>query len=267
MIHASSTVSASSPAPASIGGRATCRARDSSLHRHGVRFSVFWLPLSRALGITTSVVCPDLTLTAALSPPCANWRFSDLGWIYTLFFVFSRLIGRAVGGWLDDRVRAKQVSWRPSLVWGDRIAAIGVDPAPVCDHVAGACVLGASGLGLGHISPSRLSSQVVPDRRGMATGRAIRIGGGAMIGRSARRPLDDLFPHAASVGVLQTFLVLALLYFASMMAGALAYRVPPADGGPRGMTSAQGRHMVTARSVLFATAPRRSVLADLGVLC
>jgi MFS family permease len=43
--------------------------------------------------------------------------------------------------------------------------------------------------------------------------------------------------------------VLAGLYFASMMAGAFAYRVPPAGWRPRGMTSAPGQAMVTARSV------------------
>src|ERR671921_1671434 len=37
-------------------------------------FSVFWLPLSRAIGIT--------------QPAPGDWKISTLGWMYTLFFVF-----------------------------------------------------------------------------------------------------------------------------------------------------------------------------------
>src|SRR2546429_1023278 len=51
-------------------------------------FSVFWLPLSRALGVTQPVACADLTLGRALFTTTCDWRVSDLGWMYTLFFVF-----------------------------------------------------------------------------------------------------------------------------------------------------------------------------------
>ena len=44
-------------------------------------------------------------------------------------------------------------------------------------------------------------------------------------------PLADLlmryFQTPASVGVWETFAVMGALYFAAMMAGALAYRLPP----------------------------------------
>ena len=36
-------------------------------------FSVFWLPLSRAIGIT--------------QPAPGDWKISTLGWMFTLFFV------------------------------------------------------------------------------------------------------------------------------------------------------------------------------------
>src|SRR5258705_11242281 len=51
-------------------------------------FSVFWLPLSRALGVARSIACPDLTLTAALFTTTCDWRVSEMGWIYTHLFVF-----------------------------------------------------------------------------------------------------------------------------------------------------------------------------------
>src|ERR1700738_2711539 len=51
-------------------------------------FSVFWLPLSRAIGISNSNVGPDLTLLGELFTTTCDWRIPSLGWMYTLFFVF-----------------------------------------------------------------------------------------------------------------------------------------------------------------------------------
>src|SRR6195256_456743 len=59
-------------------------------------FSVFWLPLSRSLGITKSVACPEMTLVGALFTTTCDWRVADLGWMYTLFFV---LLGSSAALW------------------------------------------------------------------------------------------------------------------------------------------------------------------------
>src|SRR5215475_1984787 len=50
-------------------------------------FSVFWLPLSRAIGLTASKTCPDVTLVQELFTTSCDWRIASLGWMYTLFFV------------------------------------------------------------------------------------------------------------------------------------------------------------------------------------
>src|SRR5215468_6916013 len=50
-------------------------------------FSVFWLPLSRAVGISDSVVCEGMTLGQALTTRNCDWRVSDLVWTYSIFFV------------------------------------------------------------------------------------------------------------------------------------------------------------------------------------
>src|SRR5690606_37084202 len=42
------------------------------------------------------------------------------------------------------------------------------------------------------------------------------------------------FATPTSVGVMETFIVMALLYFGFMMAGALGYRVPPSGWQPQG---------------------------------
>ena len=42
-------------------------------------FSVFWLPLSRALGTTQDPSCTSLNLISALFTTSCNWRVADLG--------------------------------------------------------------------------------------------------------------------------------------------------------------------------------------------
>ncbi len=62
-------------------------------------FSVFWLPLSRALGVGSPVACEGADLLTALFTKNCDWRVADPGWIYTLFFVLlgssaARVVGR-----------------------------------------------------------------------------------------------------------------------------------------------------------------------------
>ncbi|HEX4387262.1 MAG TPA: MFS transporter, partial [Steroidobacteraceae bacterium] len=74
-----------------------------------------------------------------------------------------------------------------------------------------------------------------PDRRGMATGMAIMgFGGGAMIGAPLADRLMKLFSTSTSVGVWQTFVVLATGYFVYMIAGSLGYRLPAPGWKPAG---------------------------------
>ena len=59
-------------------------------------FSVFWLPLSRAIGLTAPKACPDLTLLGELFTTSCDWRISSLGWMFTLFFV---VLGSSAALW------------------------------------------------------------------------------------------------------------------------------------------------------------------------
>jgi MFS family permease len=191
-------------------------------------FSVFWLPLSRALGITRSITCPDLTLAAALVTTTCDWRVADLGWIYTLFFVFLGSSAALWGGWLE-RAGPRKAGVVSALCWcgGIVIAAIGVMAHQLWIMWLGGGVIGGIGLGLGYISPVSTLVKWFPDRRGMATGMAIMgFGGGAMIGAPLANLLMMRFQTPTSVGVWQTFLVLAAIYFVFMMSGAFAYRLP-----------------------------------------
>ena len=64
-------------------------------------FSVFWLPLSKAIGIETQVACPDMSLAEALFTTACDWRVADLGWMFTLFFLFLGISAAVFGGWVE----------------------------------------------------------------------------------------------------------------------------------------------------------------------
>src|ERR1700719_1815320 len=83
-------------------------------------FSVFWLPLSRALGIQKAVACPDMTLVSALFTTTCDWKISDLGWMYTLFFVFLGSAAALWGGRLEG-VPSRQGGFVAALWWRRRL--------------------------------------------------------------------------------------------------------------------------------------------------
>ncbi|WP_336064975.1 OFA family MFS transporter [Nitratireductor rhodophyticola] len=216
-------------------------------------FSVFWLPLTQAIGISERVVCEDMTLISALFTTSCDWRVSDLGWIYTLFFVLLGSAAAIWGGWLE-RAGPRKAGVVAAFCWcgGIAVAAIGVMLHQLWLMWLGAGVIGGIGLGLGYISPVSTLIKWFPDRRGMATGMAIMgFGGGAMIGAPLADMLMNTFKTAGSVGVWQTFLVMAAIYFVFMMGGAFGYRIPPSGWRPEGWTppAKSAKSMITSRHV------------------
>jgi MFS family permease len=201
-------------------------------------FSVFWLPLSRSIGISDPVVCKGMTLAQALTTTSCDWRVSDLVWTYTLFFVVLGAAAAIWGGWLE-RAGPRKAGVVAACCWcgGMAIAAVGVSIHQLWLLWLGSGLIGGVGLGLGYISPVSTLIKWFPDRRGMATGMAIMgFGGGAMIGSPLADRLMKHFADPHGVGVWQTFLVLAAGYFVFMMAGALGYRVPAEGWAPAGWT-------------------------------
>jgi MFS family permease len=214
-------------------------------------FSVFWLPLSRAIGIDQPVACTGLTLASALFTTTCDWRVADLGWMYTLFFVLLGSSAAIWGGWLE-RVGPRKAGVVSALCWcgGMVLAAFGVMTHQLWLMWLGAGVIGGIGLGIGYISPVSTLIKWFPDKRGMATGMAIMgFGGGAMIGAPLADMLMTGFKSAGSVGVWQTFLVMAALYSVSMLGGAFGYRLPPAGWRPDGWTPPVATALITTRHV------------------
>ena len=209
-------------------------------------FSVFWLPLSRAIGITTSAP--------------ADWKISTLGWMFTLFFVFLGSSAAVFGRWVE-REGPRKAGVAAAFCWsgGFLIAALGVHLHQILLLWIGSGVIGGCGLGLGYISPVSTLIKWFPDRRGMATGMAIMgFGGGAMIGSPLANLLMNHFKTPTSVGVEETFVTMGLIYFVAMLAGAFGYRLPAPGWRPAGWTppASQDRAMITPRQVHVSQAVR-----------
>jgi len=222
-------------------------------------FSVFWLPLSRAIGISQPLVCPaDMSLLSELFASHCDWKISTLGWMYTLFFVFLGSSAAIWGGWLE-RVGPRKAGIVSAFCWcgGLVISAIGIKLHQIWLMWLGSGVIGGIGLGLGYISPVSTLIKWFPDRRGMATGMAIMgFGGGAMIGAPLADLLMKSFATPTSVGVYETSLVLAAIYFVFMISGALGYRIPADGWKPAGWTApaASKSAMITSHHVHLSDA-------------
>ena len=218
-------------------------------------FSVFWLPLSKALATAgTGAACPkEMSFFAELFATGCDWRVATLGWMYTLFFVFLGCSAAVWGGWLE-RAGPRKAGVVSALCWcgGMLLSALGIHLHQFWLMILGSGVIGGIGLGLGYISPVSTLIKWFPDRRGMATGMAIMgFGGGAMIGSPLAAELLKIFSTPTDVGVAPTFLSMACIYFVFMMAGALLYRVPATGWKPAGWTPPPptANAMITQRHV------------------
>ncbi|MEP7002800.1 MAG: OFA family MFS transporter [bacterium] len=185
-------------------------------------FSVFNIPLSRSIGITTSA--PD------------DWSLSTIGWVFSLAIVFLGVSAALFGSWLE-RVGPRKAMFTSALCFsgGFLVGAAGIALHQFWLLLLGYGVLGGIGLGIGYISPVSTLIKWFPDRPGMATGLAIMgFGGGAMIASPLSVKLMDHFKTPASTGVTETFITLGAIYLAFMMFGVFTVRLPAPGWAPAG---------------------------------
>ena len=214
-------------------------------------FSVFWLPLSKALGIKAALACPkDVGFWGQLFTTSCDWQVSTLSVMFTLFFVILGCSAALWGGWLEH-VGPRKAGVVAAVCWagGMVISAFGIQAHQFWMMLLGSGVIGGVGLGLGYISPVSTLIKWFPDKRGMATGMAIMgFGGGAMIGSPLANQLMTSFGSDGTNGVQTTLLIMAAIYVVFLLGGALGYRVPAAGWKPEGWTppaAAETNSMIT----------------------
>jgi len=237
-------------------------------------FSVFWLPLSKALGIAKPIACPAGTSWfSELFVTNCDWSVSSLTFTFTLFIVVLGVSAALWGGWLE-RVGPRKAGFVSACCWvgGFLLGALGIYVHQLWLIWLGTGVIGGVGLGLGYISPVSTLIKWFPDRRGMATGMAIMgFGGGAMIGAPLADKLMKHFATPTSVGVWETFSAIGAIYLVVMLIGAFGYRIPPAGWAPKGWTppaDAASKAMITRGQVHLDKAWRTPQFWCIwGVLC
>lgn len=197
-------------------------------------FSVFWLPLSRALPDT-----PTCTATAGwiseLTATC-NWRVESVNITFILFTVVLGLAAAVWGNWVE-RVGPRKAAVVAATFWcaGLALGSLAIHIHQLWLLWLGTGVIGGVGLGLGYISPISILIRWFPDRRGMATGMAVMgFGGGAMVGAPLAVMLMRHFQTPGDPGVAAAFLVLAVIYGIFMLGGAFGYRLPSRGWRPAG---------------------------------
>jgi MFS family permease len=215
--------------------------------------SVFWLPLSRAIGIDKAQACPaSMSLFEVLVTRSCDWRVSDLLVVFELGIVFLGLSAAVFGGWLE-RAGPRKAGVVAAICWGGGflIGAYAVYIHQLWLLWLGVGIIGGIGLGLGYISPVSTLIKWFPDRRGMATGMAIMgFGGGALIGSPLANLLINHFKTPTEVGVWQTLATMGIIYVIAMLIGALGYRVPANDWLPAGWLPSEHKSpLVTSGNV------------------
>jgi hypothetical protein len=92
-------------------------------------FSVFWLPLSKAIGIKESLACPaDMGFFAEITSTTCDWKISMLGWMFTPVLRLPRPGHRAVRRLARARAGPRKAGVVSALCWcgGLVISALGI---------------------------------------------------------------------------------------------------------------------------------------------
>ena len=201
-------------------------------------FSVFNLPMTKLLGVSQSTP--------------ADWKLTELGWIFSLAIFFLGVSSAVFGRWVEENGPRKAM-FAAALCWagGFFISAIGVSIHSLWLVYLGYGVLGGIALGIGYISPVSTLIKWFPDRPGMATGMAIMgFGGGAFIASPLSVWLMSKFSSPTHIGVAETFAVLGVVYFVFMIVGAIIVRVPAPGWAPAGYTApAASQKLITRNDV------------------
>lgn len=185
-----------------------------------------WLIAASAVGIHVSIgaVYAYSVYTKPLNATF-GWSYEQVGLAFSLAIIFLGLSAAFLGRFIErkgPRAGARLAAF--FYAGGLALAGLAMHTESLGLFYLGYGVLGGIGLGVGYISPVSTLVKWFPDRRGMATGLAIMgfgfgaLFGGPIIGRLI-----------GTMGLANTFWILAGVYFTVMMVSA-QYIAPPPKG-------------------------------------
>ena len=216
----------------------------------GYGMSVFWLPMSRLVGVEQglgkALACPaDAGFFTQLFTTSCDWKIIMCSVVFGILFFMLGTTTAILGNWLEHvGPRKCGLTSCACFVSFFLLASLGTYMHQLWVIWIGA-VIGGIGLGLGYITPVSTLIKWFPDRVGMATGFAVGgFGGGAMVGAPMAAALMGMFATPTSIGLWQTFLTMAIVYCAFMLAGSFTIRVSPPGYVPEGFVPVNTGNMV-----------------------
>jgi MFS family permease len=208
-------------------------------------YSVFKIPLSRAIGIT--------------APAPHDWSQEQIALMFSIAIAVLGASAALFGRWLE-RVGPRMAMFVSACCFaaGFEISSIGVHLHQIWLLYLGYGVIGGVGLGLGYLAPVATLVRWFPDRPGLAAGMAIMgFGGGAMIGSPLAINLMQHFRGPTSVGAVPALAIMGAVYFLFMMFGVFTIRIPGEGWRPAGWTPpVKSSGLINARSVSARSALR-----------
>jgi MFS family permease len=214
--------------------------------------SVFWLPMTKLIA-NAPATCAGISFSDELFTTTCNWTVPSVTHIFEIFIALLGISAAIWGGWLEH-AGPRKAGFISALCWGGGLILMGLAiPTHQLWLIFIIAVFCGIGQGLGYITPVSTLIKWFPDRRGMATGFAILgYGGGALIGAPLAVWLMANFASGGIPGVSTTLIVMGVIYFLVMSAGAFGFRIAPTGWKPAGWTAPaaqQGNAMITQRHV------------------
>ncbi|MEA5098084.1 MAG: OFA family MFS transporter [Burkholderiaceae bacterium] len=216
----------------------------------GYGMSVFWLPMSRLVGVEQglgkALACPaDAGFFSQLFTTTCDWKVIMCSVVFGILFFMLGTTTAILGNWLEH-VGPRKCGLTSCVCFVSFffIASFGTYLHQLWIIWLGA-IIGGIGLGLGYITPVSTLIKWFPDRVGMATGFAVGgFGGGAMVGAPFAQFLMGLYATPTSVGLWQTFFTMAVIYCGFMICGSFSIRVSPPGYTPAGYVPKHTGNMV-----------------------
>ncbi len=228
----------------------------------GYGMSVFWLPMSRLIGVTEglgkSKACPaDMSFFSQLFTTECDWKVVMCSVVFSILFLMLGTTTAIFGNWLEH-AGPRRCGLYSCICFCSFFFLMAVSVSIHQLWLAWlSSIIGGIGLGLGYITPVSTLIRWFPDRVGMATGMAVAgFGGGAMCGSPFAQQLISWFGTSSSIGLWQTFAVLGAVYTVFMLAGCFTIRVPPPGYKPAGWEPDPNKNVSSAFNVTTASAVR-----------
>ncbi|MDY0004970.1 MAG: OFA family MFS transporter [Polyangia bacterium] len=165
----------------------------------------------------------------ALAGKFPSWSPTDLALPSQLVLAFFAL-SMVFFGRIQDKFGPRIIASLGGVLLGAGLIVASFAPN-LAVFVLGFSVIGGIGIGAAYVCPIATCVKWFPDKRGLITGLAVAgFGAGGLVFTPIAKSL------VASVGVMQTFLYLGIIFLVAVLLGAQLMNNPPAGFKPEGWT-------------------------------